>query len=221
VAVWRWRHAVATTPSSAGTPSQEKPDAAWAGWRDFRVARREYEDAAHSQCSFYFEPVDRLALPAFEPGQFLTFSLSIDDAATGAARTITRCYSLSDRPDPAHYRVTIKRIAAPPDMPDVAPGLSSNHFHDRVHEGDVLRIKAPSGHFFIDPDPVVPAVLVGGGIGIAPMMSMLHWCMAEQPARAIHLYYGVRCSHDHAFKRTLQELAESHPATVCVALAVR
>lgn len=213
VAIWRWRHVAAkTAPSSAQTRPQTKSDAAWAGWRDFRVARREHEDAAQSQCSFYLEPVDRLALPAFKPGQFLTFSLSIDDAAAGAARTITRCYSLSDRPDPAYYRVTIKRIGAPPDMPDVAPGLSSNHFHDRVHEGDVLRVKAPSGHFFIDPDPAVPAVLVGGGIGITPMMSMLRWCMAEQPARAVHLYHGVRSSRDHAFKRTLEELAASHPA---------
>ena len=69
------------------------------------------------------------------------------------ARTLTRCYSLSDRPDPARYRVTIKRVPPPAGRPDLPPGASSSHFHDRVHEGDVLRVKAPSGHFFIDPDP--------------------------------------------------------------------
>ena len=56
------------------------------------------------------------------------------------------------------------------------------------------RVKAPSGHFFIDPDARVPAVLIAGGIGITPMMSMLRWCVAEQPERRVYLYYGVRNS---------------------------
>jgi ferredoxin-NADP reductase len=73
-------------------------------------------------------------------------------------------------------------------------------------------VKAPSGHFFIDPDASVPAVFIAGGIGVTPMMSMLRWCMAEQPERLIHLYYGVRSSADHAFKRVLEELAAEHRA---------
>jgi hypothetical protein len=44
------------------------------------------------------------------------------------------------------------------------------------------------------------------------MMSMLRWCVAEQPERLIHLYYGVRSSVDHAFKRVLEDLAAAHPA---------
>ena len=80
-----------------------------------------------------------------------------------------------------------------------------------VHEGDVLRLKAPSGGFFIDPDAEVPVVLIGGGIGITPMMSMLRWCLAEQPARVVHLYYGLRNGREHAFKQTLEALAAAHP----------
>jgi ferredoxin-NADP reductase len=91
------------------------------------------------------------------------------------------------------------------------PGASSSHFHDRIHEGDVLQVKAPSGHFFIDPDASVPAVFIAGGIGITPMMSMLRWCVAEQPERLVHLYYGVRNSGDHAFKQVLEDLAAAHP----------
>jgi len=81
-----------------------------------------------------------------------------------------------------------------------------------VHLGDVLRVKAPSGHFVIDTDASVPAVLIAGGIGITPLMSMLRWCVSEQPGRLTHLYYGVRSSGDHAFKRVLEDLAASHPA---------
>ncbi len=158
------------------------------------MIRREYEDPAQTQCSYYLAPVDRQPLVDFKPGQFLTFSLDVAagsaDAAAGQ-RTITRCYSLSDRPDPAHYRVTIKRVPAPSDHPEFEPGVSSNHFHDHVQVGDVLRVKAPSGHFFIDPDALVPAVLIGGGIGVTPMMSMLRWCLAHQPQRRLHLFYGL------------------------------
>lgn len=198
-------------------PSQEPAataSGAWAGWRDFRVLRREFEDAAQTQCSFYLQPVDGAPLPPFKPGQYLTFGLKLPDGASGASaseRSVTRCYSLSDRPDAATYRVTIKRAAPPAGRTELPPGVSSSHFHDRVHVGDVLQVKAPAGHFFIDPDASVPAVLIAGGIGITPMVSMLRWCLAEQPQRRVHLYYGVRNRADHAFKQVLQDLAARHP----------
>jgi ferredoxin-NADP reductase len=180
---------------------------AWSGWREFRVARREFEDGGASQCSFYLEPVDGVQLPAFKPGQFLTFQLPVLDPAAQQVRPVTRCYSLSDRPESTHYRITVKRVPAPATRPDLAAGAASSHLHDHVHVGDLLQVKAPSGHFHIDPDPAVPVVLVGGGIGITPMMSMLRWIIAEQPGRPVHLFYGVRCAEDQAFKPVLAELA--------------
>jgi ferredoxin-NADP reductase len=150
-----WRRGASVAGERPVAAAAARSDAAWPGWRAFRVARREFEDPAQSQCSFYLQPVDGQPLPAFKPGQFLTFSLDVpgvDSEGRATTRSVTRCYSLSDRPDPAHYRVTIKRVPAPADRPDLAPGVSSNHFHDRVQAGDVLRVKAPSGHFFIDPD---------------------------------------------------------------------
>lgn len=213
--VVRRRGSSAPAPPAQAASTRSRPELAWEGWREFRVARRSFEDTAGTQCSFYLEPVDGQPLPPFRPGQFLTFSLDLATSGAGgepARRAITRCYSLSDRPDPAHYRVTIKRVPAPPDHPEWLPGLSSNHFHDHIRAGDVLRVKAPSGHFFIDPDPSVPAVLIGGGIGITPMISMLRWCVANQPQRLVHLYYGLRNSDEHAFKSTLEQLAAAHPA---------
>jgi ferredoxin-NADP reductase len=217
-AVWR-RALSAGAPVSAGVEevvaAAGSPSGAWLGWREFRVVRREFEDAAQSQCSFYLQPIDGTPLKPFQPGQYLTFSLKVPDlvaVGSGAGRAITRCYSLSDRPDPTGYRITIKRVPPPAAQPELPPGVSSSHFHDRVNEGDVLQVKAPSGHFFIDPDASVPAVFIAGGIGITPMMSMLRWCVAEQPERLVHLYYGVRSSGDHAFKQVLEDLAATHPA---------
>jgi len=213
-AVVRRPAAPARPEPARGREGAARGGAAWSGWREFRVTRREYEDAACTQCSFHLEPVDGQPLPPFRPGQFLTFSLDVPRAADEGdrvgVRAVTRCYSLSDRPDPAHYRVTIKRVPAPADRPGVAPGLASGHFHDRVQAGDVLRVKAPAGHFVIDDDASVPAVLIAGGIGITPMMSMLRGSLAEQPARRLHLYYGLRSGREHAFKAQLEALAAAH-----------
>ena len=204
VIVWR-RRGPTVAPPPIDEPEVRVPSVgAWSGWRDFRVIRRAFEDVASSQCSFYLHPVDGIPLPDFKPGQYLTFSLP--------ERGLIRCYSLSDRPDPASYRITIKRIPSPPGRPDLPPGVSSAHFHDRVHEGDIIKVRAPSGHFHIDPDITVSAVLISGGIGITPMMSMLRWCMVAQPGRPLHLFYGVRNSTDHAFRQSLGEMAAMHPA---------
>jgi uncharacterized protein len=199
------------TPVAAQTTTTPLHPAAWTGLRAFRVARRDYEDAAHTQCSFYLEPVDGVDLPAFKPGQFLTFSLAIPAPAGGTGVAITRCYSLSDSPDSQHYRITIKRALAPLCTPAVPAGVASNYFHDHVHVGSVLQVRAPAGSFFVDTDASTPVVLIGGGIGITPMMSMLRWCLAQQPGRSIHLYYGVRNSSEHAFQRTLKDLAAQSP----------
>jgi ferredoxin-NADP reductase len=209
------RIALAVTQPAAPTAARSTASTAlaWPLWREFRVARREFEDAVQSQCSFYLESVDGVALPEFKPGQYLTFALDVagsTDALT-PPRQVIRCYSLSDRPHAHQYRITVKRVAPPPGAPSVQPGVASNHWHDRVHAGDVVRVKAPSGHFFIDPDDPAAPVLIAGGIGITPLLSMLNWWLAERPGRPIHLYYGLRHSREQAFRSWLAQQAAAHP----------
>lgn len=206
------RRADVGVPTKDQDPELRRPSGAWSGWREFRVARRQFEDRLGTQCSFYLEPLDGAALPPFSPGQYLTFQLQVPQSSADgrAPRILTRCYSLSDRPRPDCYRVTIKRVSAPAHPPGIPPGASSTHFHDRIHPGDVVRVQAPAGHFVLDPDPTVPIVLIAGGIGITPLYSMLRWCLAEQPARDIDLYYGVRNGDEHAFRQELEGLARSH-----------
>lgn len=212
IAIWRRSRQAVEPPPPATLPSAVAGAAAWPGTRAFRVSARAFEDPDQSQCSFYLQPVDGQPLPDFRPGQFLTFVLQVPGGAgAGERRAVTRCYSLSDAPAPDHYRVTIKRVPPPSDRPDLPPGVSSNHFHDHVQVGDVLQVKAPSGHFYMDADPTVPAVLVAGGIGITPMMSMLRWCLAHLPERDVCLYYGLRQGKEHAFKAQLEALAVAHP----------
>ena len=208
IAFWRWRRARAASAASTGE-ARTLSAPAWPGWRDFRVTRRTPEDASGSQYSFYLQPVDRAPLPTYLPGQFLTFDVPVADTSSGSG-TVTRCYSLSDKPAADCYRVTIKRALVPPSAPNARPGIASAYFHDVVREGHVLRVKAPSGQFCLDPDPAIPSILIAGGVGITPVMSMLLWAVAEQPGRTIHLYYGVRNSADQAFRKILEHLAAAN-----------
>lgn len=95
-------------PAAGVQPVQTTPPkAAWQGLRDFRVTWRAYEDVAQTQCSFTLAPLDAIALPPFQPGQFLTLSLAVEGA--DASARVVRCYSLSDTSDPARFRITVKR----------------------------------------------------------------------------------------------------------------
>jgi len=184
---------------------------AWSGLRGFRVRQKVLEDATSQVCSFYLEPEDGRALPAFKPGQFLTFKLEIpaNGLSGHASEAVTRCYSLSDAPHSDCYRVSIKRAPSPSGTVH-APGRSSNFFHDHVQVGSLLQVRAPSGHFYLDRGHA-PVVLIGGGIGITPMLSMINWCASEQPEREVWLFYGARNAAELVMLPHLQALAASHP----------
>jgi ferredoxin-NADP reductase len=194
-------------PVTRDTPPAAEIATAWTGFRTFRVERKVVEDVAQSVCSFYLVPEDRLPLPPFLPGQFLTFRLDLPTA--GASEQIIRCYSLSDAPHPDAYRVSIKRVPAPSGS-DYPPGRSSSYFHDHVAVGSQLQVRSPAGHFHIDRSDA-PVVLIAGGIGITPMLSMLNWCLAEQPGREIWLFFGVRHGREMVMKSHLAALAAAHP----------
>lgn len=213
IAVLRLRRVQAPV-SGVGLQSGEAiPKGAWKGIREFRITRREYEDPARTQCSFYLAPIDGLSLPAFEPGQFLTISLrtletGTRDASAGAA--ITRCYSISQGPEDKTYRITVKRALAPQDRPEALPGVVSNFLLDKMHVGDTVKLRAPAGKFCLEPDLSLPTVFVAGGIGIAPIMSMLNRSLTREPARKLYLYYGVLNSSNHAFKAVLEQWASAY-----------
>jgi ferredoxin-NADP reductase len=179
-------------------------EAAWSGLRTFRVERKVFENDARSICSFYLRPEDGNVLPPFLPGQYLTFQLDVPMAA-GGTEQIVRCYSLSDSPHDDHYRISIKRISSSAGEGG-APGRSSNYFHDHVEVGSSLQVRAPAGHFHIDRSDS-PVVLIAGGIGITPMLSMLNRCLAEQPGREVWLFYGVRNSREMVMKSHFESLA--------------
>ncbi len=189
--------------AQAARARQSIPD--WNGWRPFRVAA--IVDEAHDIKSFYFMPTDGRPLIPFAPGQYLTFRL---EAGT-EQQPIVRCYSLSDRPRQDYFRTTIKRIAAPPGNPAALPGRGSNYFHRHVKVDDVVEVRAPAGTFFLDPQASEPIVLIGAGIGVTPLVSMLEAILRTGHTREIQAIFGFRNSAEHPFKGRLASLAEEYP----------
>jgi hypothetical protein len=76
VAVWRARRISVLISAPADRAAPHTNTGAWPGWREFRVARRVFEDARSTPCSFYLEPADGQPLTPFKPGRYLTFSLA-------------------------------------------------------------------------------------------------------------------------------------------------
>jgi ferredoxin-NADP reductase len=194
-------------PSNADAVETQNIAAPWTGMRTFKVTRKVIENEAKDICSFHLAPDDRQDLPPFLPGQYLTFKLDIP-LANGGTEAVTRCYSLSDAPRANGYRVSVKRAPAPLDS-SLPAGRSSNYFHDHVQVGSLLQVRAPSGHFHIDRS-TEPVVLIAGGIGITPVLSMLTWSLAEQADREVWLFYGVRNRHELMAPAELQTLAAAH-----------
>lgn len=185
--------------------NREKTDASWNGFRKFEIMRKNPEGGGI--CSFYLAPHDKKPLPPFDPGQYLTFQLPIP----GQRKPIIRCYSLSDSPHhPNYYRVSIKAVPPPRDQPEAPPGLSSNFFHDSLNEDDILDVKAPGGHFFLDTTKHTPVVLIGGGIGLTPVLSMLNTICESGSTREVWFFYGVRNSAEHVMKEHLEQIAAEH-----------
>jgi ferredoxin-NADP reductase len=174
----------------------------WNGYRKFEVFKKVNE--CDDVCAIYLKAHDGKSLAQFKPGQYLTFQLSVP----GRDKPLVRCYSLSDSPHRAdYYRVTIKKERAPGDRPDLPCGAGSSYFTDTVKEGDILDVKAPSGHFYLEMAKSHPIVLIAGGVGITPMLSMAQAVAASGSKREIWFFYGVRNSKEHIHKAELEKLA--------------
>jgi len=180
---------------------------AWEDLREFLVERRVSENMDGSICSLYLVPADGKPLPPYRPGQFLTFKLPVENQIAGETKDVIRCYSLSDSPSPDRYRITVKRVITPADRPELPPGLSSNYLHGQVQQGDRLLVKAPSGHFHLTDGDSLPIVLIGGGIGITPMLSILNTLCDRNNDREIWLFYGVRNGDEQIMEEHLKRLA--------------
>lgn len=163
--------------------------------RTLRVVDKIKESA--DVTSFVFEARDGGALPAFEAGQHLPLELEID----GMKKKIARQYSLSGSPTNPRYRISVKREPH---------GLVSNLLHDHLEVGSFINAGTPAGDFFLPPGNR-PVVLISAGVGVTPMMSMLHDTVTSEVDRDIWFIHGVRDGEHHPLKDEVLSIAERSP----------
>ncbi|WP_303639321.1 FAD-binding oxidoreductase [Actinomadura madurae] len=136
----------------------------------------------------------------YRPGQFLTVRVPAEDG------WVARCYSLCSSPlTDDRLKVTVKRVA---------DGLGSNWICDNVTAGDVLEVLRPAGTF-TPPSLDDDLLLVAGGSGITPVMSILKSCLAGGTAR-VALLYANRDERSVIFAAELRALTERYPERLTV-----
>jgi len=178
---------------------------AWSGWRKFKIKSIASENP-HIK-SFYLVPHDGKKLPRFFPGQYLTFRLKIP----GISKPVVRCYSLSDSGEKReYYRVTVRKQLSPESVPEATDGISSCYFHQALEEGDILDVKAPTGKFWLDMTEKTPLVLVAGGVGVTPMLSMINTLDRMGSKRDVWLFYGVKSVEQLIMSEHLKQMSIKH-----------
>ena len=174
----------------------------WNGWRQFRVARKLRESG--EIISFHLAPSDGKALPAFRPGQFVSVRCYVPELGVYQPRQ----YSLSDIPNGDHFRISVKREFAAASKP---AGRISNVLHETIPQGSLLDVSMPFGDFTLDINADTPVVLISGGVGLTPMMSMLKTIVEQGKSRSVLFIHAVRNRSVHAMNKDLSEIVSQNP----------
>ncbi len=141
------------------------------------------------------------------PGQFLDLTVAID------VKPVKRSYTIASSPVERDYvEITVKREAQ---------GVVSGYLHDKVKEGDELQISAPSGRFTFTGIEANSIVLIGGGVGITPLMSVIRYLTARGWQGEIVLLYCFREPRDFIFREELEYLQRRNPNLRVIAAATR
>ncbi|MFD8565463.1 globin domain-containing protein [Streptomyces sp. NPDC059639] len=165
-------------------------------WRDMEIADRTEESP--DTASFVLRRPDGLPADPFLPGQYVSVQVELPDGA----RQI-RQYSLSASPDGKTWRITVKRERSADGR--VPEGEVSSWLYAHARAGQILKVSLPFGDLVL-PDGDGPLLLASAGIGITPMLSMLHHLATVSPDRPVVVIHADRSPADHAHRLELSEL---------------
>ncbi|WJQ82766.1 NO-inducible flavohemoprotein [Brevibacillus brevis] len=174
----------------------------WVDFREFIVQRKVKESDVIT--SFYLVPADGQPISSYEPGQYVSIKVELP----GEQFTHIRQYSLSDAPGNAYYRISVKCEDA---MQDKPAGKVSVYLSEEVKEGDRLQLSPPAGDFTLQQEDSRPVVLLSGGVGLTPMISMLNTLTKSGTDRPITFIHAAKNGNVHAMKQAVEELAAKHP----------
>lgn len=169
----------------------EAEDGGWRGWRDFAIVDKQAE--ADDIMSFTLRPADGAAVKMHRPGQYLSFRIVLPDG-----EELRRNYSISSAPNGRDYRITVKREAQ---------GKASGWLHDTTQIGTTLQVAPPAGDFFLDLAGKQQVVLLSGGVGLTPMISMLESRRGSKSPQMLYVH-ATQNGRKHAMRSEHEKLAD-------------
>jgi ferredoxin-NADP reductase/MOSC domain-containing protein YiiM len=178
---------------AAGGPAAPEPPPGWAGFVPLRVARMVPE--TDSVTSVYLAATDGRPLPAPRAGQYLTLRLPVGQPQ------LVRTYSISSAADASEYRLSIKREDH---------GVGSTYLTSALETGQTLDVASPRGEFVLVDDDT-PVVLISAGIGITPVLAMLHELARRRSSRELWWITAARSPAELPFAAEARELLSHLP----------
>lgn len=189
-------------------PDTEDRQRGWIGWRPFRVEALNVE--ARGVLSIHFKDINDALLPDYLPGQHLMLHIDRHDATP----SLTRAYSLTGAAE-VHgrrgYAIAVRHLPGRMPQGEQLEGRVSGFLHRVLKVGDIVKLGPPSGNFVLPRVSPQPVVMIAGGIGITPFISLLESLAGAASMPEIRLYYANQNSETHAFRRRIIELAELMP----------
>ncbi|MPM46015.1 2-halobenzoate 1,2-dioxygenase electron transfer component [bioreactor metagenome] len=131
---------------------------------------------------------------SFLPGQYINLQVP------GSKET--RSYSFSSAPNQSELSFLIR---------DVPAGLMSTYMRNKANTGDFMMFTGPYGSFYLRP-AIRPILMLAGGTGLAPFLSMLRWLRDNPTQQPILLAYGVNTNDDLVELGALDELKAVLPS---------
>ena len=186
----------ASTPANTGGAAApaSRSKRPWTGELELVATFQETPDVR----TFRFMAPGRGPLPFdYAPGQYLALQLEID------GQPVRRSYTIASSPTRRDAcELTIKREPV---------GKVSRHIHDHLHVGDRLRVIAPAGRFVFTGDEAPAVLLIAGGVGITPLMSIVRYLTDRAWTGDVYFLNVVRTPSDIIFRDELDWLAARFP----------
>ena len=179
----------AALKATHGVLSAPAPKKFWSG--ELRIAR--IFDETHDVKTFRLVALDGGPLPfVHTAGQYLNLALTID------GKRVNRSYTIASAPTRSAYcELTVKHAAN---------GSASRHLHQTWREGATVKVSAPAGRFVFEGHEAKRVVLVAGGIGITPMMSIVRSLTDRGWQGEMYLLFSLKAVRDIVFRDELEYL---------------
>ena len=162
-------------------------------WRG-KLVLAEAEPVTHNVKTFRFRAADGGEVPFdYRPGQFLTLHLAPRGAPIKRSYTIASTPTWRDR-----VEITVKREER---------GIVSRWLHEALQTGDEVKIEAPAGSFVFTGQEAERVLLIGGGVGITPMMSVVRYLTDTSWPGTTRVVLGFQAARDFIFRDELGALA--------------